>query len=336
MNRPSEHTIIKFFRGTCLPDEQRAVKIYLAMNIDKEYVEACLAKAFPDLSKEHDETISQTEVDRVWNRLEERKYSLPIQPLKRNRWYAYAAAIAFVVMSSTLLLVFKGKLTNTHQTETAWNVITAEAGGNKIVRLNDSSTVTLFPGSALSIPKAFNQTDRQVKLSGRAFFRVAHNKAKPFYVTAQGLTTKVLGTSFEINSSASNTENIITLHTGKISVSRADSEIALLKPDQQIRVGKTKDQFEITPVRAAGTISWLNGELDYDQAPLGAIASDLENWYGVKIIASDTKVLDQKVTVSFKDLPIAMVLDMLSKSAEFNYTIKDKQITITERGMETN
>lgn len=335
MNRPSEQTLIRFFRGQCMPDEQRAVKLYLAMNIDKEYVEACLIKAFPDLSKEHDASIGHLEIERVWNKLEERKLSLPVQPLRRNRWYAYAAAVAFVILSSTLLLVNKGRLNNTHQTEIAWTVISAEVGGNKTVRLKDSSTVILFPGSALRIASAFNKTDRQVKLTGRAFFRVAHNRTKPFYVTAQGLTTKVLGTSFEINSSAL-ADNIITLHTGKISVNRRGSQIALLSPDQQIRVSKKTGHFEIIGVRAAGTVAWLNGELDYDQAPLSAIASDLENWYGVKITTINSKILNQKVTISFKDLPIATVLDMLSKSAEFDYIIKGKQITITERGMETN
>ncbi|AIM35252.1 hypothetical protein KO02_00140 [Sphingobacterium sp. ML3W] len=334
MNRPSEEMLIRFFRGQCPPDEEKAVKIYLAMNTDKEYVEACLRMAFPDLFGEHDPNITQGELDRLWNKLEAKQQAYPIKRIPHKRWYAYAAAVAFLVMSSVVLFLFKGKTTNMDSTELAWNEMRAGAGNIRTVKLADSSTVILFPGSVLSIAADFNKTDRQVKLLGRAFFQVNHNRAKPFYVSAQGLTTRVLGTSFEINASTIAAENIITLHSGKISVSHIGKEIAQLTPDQQIRFSTKTGQFNVSPVHAVGTIGWLNGELDYDQTSLGTIIYDLEKWYGINIRTSNPLILRQKVTISFKDLQVTSVLNMLSKSANFGYTIKDKQVMIKERGME--
>lgn len=194
--------------------------------------------------------------------------------------------------------------------------------------------VTLFPGSAIDIPSNFNKTDRQVKLNGRAFFKIAHNKEKPFYVSARELTTKVLGTSFEVNSSG--TENIITLHTGKVSVIRADKEIARLIPNQQIKYEQATGKYDVAVVDAAHTLNWLQGELDYERVPLSIIISDIEKWYGVKIQVEQPALLNQKVIFSFKDQSLSRVLSLLSKSADFSYEIKGKQVILKERNMGTN
>ncbi len=336
MNRPSQETLTRFFRGQCPPEEERAVKIYLAMNTDKEYVEACLHLAFPDLEAEHDPNISREELNRVWHKLEA-KQQIPVKRISRTKWYAYAAAVVFIIMGSTLLFLFNAnKTTSTSTSELAWNEIHAVSGHASTVRLADSSTVILFPGAKLSVASSFNKTDRRVKLLGRAFFTISHNKDKPFYVTAQQLTTKVLGTSFEINASSLTAENIITLHTGKISVSLADREIAQLKPDQQFHYSAATGKFNIKQVNSATTISWTNGELDYDQATLATIIDDLDKWYGVNIRTANPQILQQRITISFKDLPLASVLDMLSRSADFDYTVKDRQVMIKERSMGTD
>lgn len=337
MERPGQDILISFFRGTCPPEEEQAIRIYLAMNIDKEYVEACLLEAFPDLTDEHDPNISQQEVSRVWNKLESRKQEYPTIQLKpRTKWYAYAAAVAFVLVSTASLFILKDKFGNKQSAQIAWQQISAGPGKPKTVQLADNSSVTLFPGSAIQVPRNFNQSDRQVKLTGRAFFKITHNAAKPFYVSAQQLITKDLGTSFEINTSETGSENTVTLHTGKASISYSGKQVAMLNPNQQFHFDRSTKQFKVIPVNAASTISWLNGELGYDQAPLKSIVYDLEKWYGVHITAATPALLNQKVTISFKDLPVDAVLHMLSESADFTYTVTGKQITIKERGMDTN
>ena len=172
MEKPGQDTLISFFRGTCPPEEERAVKIYLAMNMDKGYVEACMKDAFPDLADEHDPNIGKPELDRVWNKLQTRKQKFPLLQLKpRNRWGAYAAAIAFVLLSTALVFVLKNKWESS-SAKMAWKQISAGSGRPGTVQLADGSSVILFPGSDIQIPQNFNRSDRQVKLTGRAFFKV--------------------------------------------------------------------------------------------------------------------------------------------------------------------
>lgn len=47
MERPSKETLIRYFSGQCTPEEQHLIKLYLAMDIDANYIEACLSEAWP-------------------------------------------------------------------------------------------------------------------------------------------------------------------------------------------------------------------------------------------------------------------------------------------------
>ncbi|MNK12612.1 FecR protein [compost metagenome] len=337
MERPSQETMIRFFRGTIPPEEKRAVSIYLAMNIDGDYVDDCFRKAFPDFSIEHDNNIPRQELDRVWNKLEAGKQYHSNKQLKlRLRWHAYAAVIAFLIVSSACLFLFNNEYKSNHPVEIGWQKISAVPGGIKRVKLMDNSEITLFPGSTVEVPDNFNRIDRSIRMTGRAFFKVSHNAEKPFYVRSGSMTTKVLGTSFEVNTAGMNPENTIILHTGKISVSLSGTEIARLHPNQKISLNKSTGKYNVVNLKASGTSSWLSGELDYDQVTLKTVIGDLEQWYGVKISTEGSLLLSRKVTFGFKELPLTTVLNMLSKSAGFTYVITGKQILIKERSMEKN
>lgn len=334
MERPGEETLIRYFLGKCDPDEQKVVSAYLALKIDEEYVEACLREALYMQDDGDDPTKEEQVRDRVWGALVAKQQETPVIQLRpRRRWYGYAAAVAIVMFTSGILFLFNGKI-NHSQEQLVWQHVQGEIGYPKTVTLDDSTTVTLFPGSAIDIPSNFNKTDRKIKLNGRAFFRVAHNRAKPFYVSAKELTTKVLGTSFEINSAE--TENIITLHTGKVSVLRSDKEIVRLTPNQQLKFQQNTGKYSVASVDAASTLNWLHGELDYNRVPLHAVISDIEKWYSVKIQVDEPSLLDQKVIFSFKDQSLERVLSLLSKSADFRYEINGKHVILKERSMDTN
>lgn len=335
MERPGEETLIRYFLGQCSPDEEKVVNAYLALKIDQDYIEACLREAFYMQEDGYNPTKDQQERDRVWNKLLTRQQETPVIRLKPRRlWYRYAAAVAFLILTGSIIFLLNGKWGNNSQQVIAWTQLHGEIGKPKTITLADSSVVTLFPGSVIDIPSNFNQTDRKIKLSGRAFFRIAHNRKKPFYVRAKELTTKVLGTSFEVNSTE--TENIITLRTGKVSVLRSDKEIARLIPNQQIKYQQTTGKYNVAPVDASRTLNWIHGELDYERVPLNDVMHDIEKWYGVKVQINSQSLADQKVIFSFKDQSLNRVLSLLSKSADFSYEIKGKHVILKERNMDTN
>lgn len=322
---PARETLIRYYRGESLPDEEKLIDLYLAMDIDHEYVESCLREAWYDLKEDpapFDEQVFST----AWQKFQQRKSGLLQFPAKRkSSWLGYAAGVAFLILGSIAYLVHFRSSTSV---QAAYDHYTASLGKCREVKLADNSTVMLFPGSTIEVPADFNGKDRKVKLKGRAFFRIAHDSNKPFWVTAGQLITKDIGTSFEVNESAAVNTTTVTLQTGKVSIAYGSKEIALLIPDQMIRYQTSTNKFAIEKVDASQSLSWVNGELSYDLAPLTRICSDMEKWYNVKIRINNPDLLHKKITTSFKDLPIDKVMEMLSAASGLTYTIQGNQITI--------
>ncbi len=61
-------------------------------------------------------------------------------------------------------------------------------------------------------------TNRDVYLSGEAFFEVTKNPDRPFRVFANEIVTKVLGTSFTVRSFENDTTIQVIVRTGKVTV----------------------------------------------------------------------------------------------------------------------
>lgn len=325
MQRPGEETLIRYFRGQCPPEEAKAVEAYLAMNTDHDYVTACLQESFTG-PYQH---IAADELDHLYARLGKKQEYKPVIH-KRRFGYAAAAAIALLVTISVVFYKGGNPLRHAAPVQTTWHKIAATSVRN--VRLPDSSMITLFPGSAIEISGSFNGSDRHVRLSGRAFFSVTRNPSKPFLVTSNSLTTKVLGTSFEINAMSANSEDRITLYTGRIRIAHNQKEIALLKPGQQLHFNKASQKYGTGQAEVSGAPSWIRGEFSYDQVSLSEILQDLAAWHQIKIAGTGTALPDQKITVSFQNLSLNDVLNMLSKSAGFNWQKHGNQITIKKGG----
>ena len=88
----------------------------------------------------------------------------------------------------------------------------------QIITLSDGSSVLLQPNSKLSYPKIFIGNQRKVYLSGEAFFEISKNPKKPFFVYANEIVTKVVGTSFRIRAYSNQPNVEVLVRTGKVKV----------------------------------------------------------------------------------------------------------------------
>ena len=85
----------------------------------------------------------------------------------------------------------------------------------QVIHLTDGTIIYLNDGSQLKYPTIFNRATREVELNGEAFFKVAKDAKHPFIVHANGTNTRVLGTSFDINTKTSD-RVCIAVFSGKV------------------------------------------------------------------------------------------------------------------------
>jgi ferric-dicitrate binding protein FerR (iron transport regulator) len=105
----------------------------------------------------------------------------------------------------------------------------------------------LNPSSEIAFQQAFEDTVRQVRLKGEAWFNVTHHADKPFIVNTQNLTTRVLGTRFCVDDYPKNGQVAVYLQTGSVEINSADSSHShVLHPGEYLVYDKSTHQIHIS------------------------------------------------------------------------------------------
>lgn len=200
-------------------------------------------------------------------------------------------------------------------------------GERRLIILPDSSKVWLNGGSTLIYPSAFVSNERNVSLSGEAFFDVVKGK-QPFVVDVNQVKLKVLGTTFNVFSYPDNSQVVATLETGKIQVSIENSRKAyILSPNDQMVFDSSTGDVNIRQVSASNFSSWRTGTLNFEDIKFGQAIQQLEHVYDVKVHVLNKKYNEQTIHAQFNTNEsveeIMAVLKMLIPSLDYEINGKD-------------
>jgi transmembrane sensor len=214
------------------------------------------------------------------------------------------------------------------------------------VELADKSTVVLAPGSYIQYEAKFLKDKREVFLVGEAFFDVAKDPTKPFFVYANELVTKVLGTSFTIKALESSREVTVEVKSGRVSVFAKSDPNAAQKAGNKVLGGlvllpNQKMIFKRDEVRMVKTlvekpqIILPKGQIPqflFEDTPVVEVFKTLEKAYGVEILYDANLLKDCPLTATLDDQPLNDKLMIICKAIEATYEIVDGQIVIHGEG----
>ncbi|MBO9153523.1 FecR family protein [Chitinophaga sp. GCM10012297] len=237
-----------------------------------------------------------------------------------RKWQAYAAAV-------TLLVACAFWLQPTGRRTPAMQTIAALPGSHKKVTLPDSSVAHLFPGATITVPEDYNDHDRRIALSGRVFFEVKPDQARPFQVSSGKMVTRVLGTSFEV-STPDSLHTSVTVRSGKVGVQYDGRPLAELLPGKRLRFHTQHNDFTIDDVNAAQLCEWWNNGMVFHQAPLAEVVQSLSDWYNVPIVISQAKWRQETVTIRIRRQSCDDAMALLSATLGFRYKKDNRRIII--------
>jgi transmembrane sensor len=155
--------------------------------------------------------------------------------------------------------------------------------GSKIasLKLSDGTMVYLNSASSLKYPVAFTGKERKVEITGEAYFEVAKDPTKKFMVVADGLTTEVLGTHFNINTFNDETARRVTLLEGSIKVVQAKNEVIIKPGDQAVVQG---GNIAINRSADLGQVmAWKNGAFNFNNADFQSAMRQISRWYDIEV-----------------------------------------------------
>jgi len=255
----------------------------------------------------------------------EKKLNFRNHRLYLTRTFAAAAAVVLLCLSVWTAYLYM-------QPATIQTVSTLAE--TRTVRLPDGTSVTLNHYSSLSYPERFKSDDREVELSGEAYFEVSKDSKHPFIVQTETIDVQVLGTHFNVDAYRNNPEVKTTLLTGSVAVSNKSNSVRMiLKPNEIAIYNKVGNKLtrQVTK-NAKDEISWRDGEFIFDNLPLGEIARELSNSFDTPIHIADTSLQSYRISARFRNgEDLETILSVLHHAGYFNYSQNNKQIVITTK-----
>ena len=185
------------------------------------------------------------------------------------------------------------------------------------LNLPDNSNVVLNASSSISYIEKQWQENREVKLKGEAYFKVA--KGSQFdVITSSGVVT-VLGTQFNVKVRDNYFE--VICYEGLVAVN-SDNEIVELPPNHMFRIinGKAITESNIKDTAP----SWLINESSFISLPYEQIIKEFERQYNVVITTNDVD-LEQLFTGRFTHNDISLALKSISLPFNLRYELDEDQ-----------
>ncbi|WP_343706068.1 FecR domain-containing protein [Flavobacterium sp.] len=215
-----------------------------------------------------------------------------------------------------------------------YNTLSVPYGKCFKLKLSDGTVVSLNSGTTLRYPEQFGLNgNRNVYLTGEAFFEVAKDKMHPFIVHANQADIEVLGTTFNVSAYPENPTVNSTLIEGSVRMSEAanPSNAILLEPNQMATWQNNSKKIVLKEVDPAFYTAWTKGELAFKDTPFSTIAKIIQRTYDVEIINENSDLAKQNFTGTIKisESSVENILDLLKRDTPFNYSIDQKTITIT-------
>ncbi len=305
-----EALIQRFRNNECTPEEIELLQQWVTQ-LD-------VSDSSAELSNEHLFAVK----DRMYRQITGARKVPERHRLPYRRLLVAASWLLLIVSTAVLYHYLRPAAAQHHTGHPQLTVIENNLPGIRRITLPDGSQVCLNMHSRLEFdPTLFNKKERLLKLSGEGFFEVvslpvapsgeggAQNKV-PFIVETGSLRTRVLGTAFNIEAYDHESEVRVSLVHGKIALDDTATDMTTeLSPNHSLRYSKQNQSWQVMPVEAANVALWTKGYLVFNEVPLQEAIKRIEQRYHVTIECNPALVQNKRITASFRNSPLAAVLE---------------------------
>jgi transmembrane sensor len=227
------------------------------------------------------------------------------RPATRRRllWGAAAASIAMLVV---------GVAWNLYRQKEETRFQTA-VGEQAAIALPDGSSFDLNTNSRVGVD--YSARSRVIHLErGEAYFKVAHDTQRPFWVRAGDYWVRAVGTAFNVYLRPTGVE--VTVSEGTVSVVNAterdtpptdpsvtQSAAAVTAGEQADARGHAKVIHELNSTQLNRLLAWRKSSLYFQDQPLGEVVNELMRYTTLKIELSDEALRQLPVGGTFQTSP---------------------------------
>lgn len=290
----------------------------------KEYIKNIIEESLNDEVAVNDE----------WERLlaslsrpEEKQECAPKRGRRILQFLPYVAAI-FIGFGLSLATLFFLQQNNTREVRT-YKLVTLK-GEKSYLQLPDGTKVWVNSCTTLQYAEDYGFSNRNIQLSGEAYFEVARDEKKPFIVKTNGIDVKALGTAFNISAYPEDTQLITTLFSGKVAVQPTlTRQQIMLSPNQVAIYYKNGNKIEVTPYDKNLFAQWRGGYLSFEMMYLQDITKLLERNYNVVFRYENQKIKKFRFSGSFRNSEdLTQILEVIKTNTGIQYQAMQDTVII--------
>jgi ferric-dicitrate binding protein FerR (iron transport regulator) len=319
----------KRFTGNISTEEETKLDQWIHDSKENQKTIDALSKVWQEKSAEPELINTEAQIDHIWQRSQISVYSKSID----WNYIIKIAAVVVLFVTTPLFVINWMQYTSTETTATVaiQKLIKSNPAGQKAkFYLPDGSLVWLNGASTVTYHTTFNETNRDISLTGEAFFEVAKNEVLPFQVVSGNITTTAVGTAFNVEAYPEDDQINVSLLHGKVKVAY-DQNIEdgiLLDPGYQVNFNLVNEKIEKNAFDQNKVTGWKDGKLVFANAGYEEVLSKIEKWYGVTITTQGNPPPGWRLSTTYQDESLRNILRNLRFGKEFNYKLGKDEVII--------
>lgn len=346
-NNPNWPLLAKYLSGESNPEENLKVTAWLNSSAENQK----LLESMKRVWSVKEENIETSDIKSLWKEVSDRIgnseeteeqiiYKLPPQKEKKslqsilfgeNRIpiLRYAAVLFVAVTISIFYFLVSDQIKNGQDVQ--WTTIEVNNGEQYDLSLKDDTKLILDAGSKLQIPENYGDEIREIKLEGEAYFEVTRNTEKPFRVYSSNAVVEVLGTKFNVRSWEEIGKVEVAVAEGKVSLSSNMNigEKVILAKGFFASLSEKGELNSSDDVDLSKYLSWMKGEMFFDDVLVSEVIAQLERWYNVSFSLQDSTIMEDRLTVTINKKSLPNALEVLTALTNTGYTLKNNIVTLT-------
>lgn len=247
-----------------------------------------------------------------------------IRPSTVPMWRRIAVAASVAAIFGIALFFAQTRQSAAPATE---QVYACQANRTQSVTLPDGSAAVLHHASRLAYNTSATET-RSLSLQGEAFFDVVHNPQKPFVIAVNGLTIKVLGTSFIVSSALEGKAVSVKVLSGRVMVMNGQSSV-ILTANQSGTYSASATEMPASEGFDKNDIAWKTDTLSFSATPLPIVAEKLGNYFNQKIIINDPSIAGYQLSAVLENPDLDSVLQLIQLTLNIKAEKTESAIVLT-------
>jgi transmembrane sensor len=233
----------------------------------------------------------------------------------------YAAVFVLAVGISSLFFSILSQQAHNLDVSSQYTTVIADNGQISKIILPDSSVVWLNSGTQIQYKNDFAVNNREITLTGQAFFQVTKNRKMPLKVFSNDLEVKVLGTKFDVSAYPDDKQISVFLETGEVEILSSKSGSFRLSPGEMVEYNKLSGKISQKKVNPEKFTAWKDGVLVFRDDPMDEVIPKLQRRFDIEIEAATPDIHKSVFTATIKNETLEDIFKSISFACSVNYKI---------------